>query len=125
MGLTHVHFDFLKALDMGQKTKRKGTPIHPYVRVFAAFLPCIGIGILEVVFFLSTGYLCLAFPLSIVTLVILGHFVWKDEEAEDDEKLKRDESDPSLLRLEDAAAAPDQTILQINEEDTSQRRMES
>ena len=41
---------------MSEKTKRKGTPIHPYMRLFAAFLPCIGIGILEVVFFLSTGY---------------------------------------------------------------------
>jgi len=70
---------------MSEKTKRKGTPIHPYVRLFAAFLPCIGIGILEVVFFLSTGYLCLAFPLSIVVLVIVGNLVWKEEQGDEEE----------------------------------------
>jgi hypothetical protein len=92
---------------MSEKTKRKGTPIHPYVRLFAAFLPCIGIGILEVVFFLSTGYLCLAFPLSIVALVIVGNLVWK-EEADEDEKPKRDEEAMQRLRLEEIAPDADE-----------------
>lgn len=93
---------------MSEKIKRKGTPIHPYVRLFAAFLPCIGIGILEVVFFMSTGYLCLAFPFSIVALVIVGNLVWKEDMADDEEKPKRDEEALQRLQLEEIAPDQDQ-----------------
>jgi hypothetical protein len=108
---------------MSEKPKRKGTPIHPYVRVFAAFLPCIGIGILELVFFMSTGYICAAFPLSIVALVVVGNLVWKEEHAAEEDKPKRGESEQGMLTLalEDDISEHDEGLLEHYDDGKTQR----
>ena len=90
---------------MVEKTKRKRGVIPRWMRFMAAFLPCIGIGLLDVVFFMSTGYICAAFPLSIVVLIVIGNMVWSDEQDTEAEKPKRDDDEDtiptSLLMQED------------------------